>query len=72
MGHTCKNGEWSDEPAYWVRDAQGIDLCKTCDRCHAEKMARYRPEILSGYAQSDVDEPIEPDDWGDRYEADDY
>jgi hypothetical protein len=36
--------------------------------CEAEKLAQYRPEILSGYNQGDVDEPIEdPDDpsWGD-------
>jgi len=26
----------------------------------AEPLAQYRPEILSGYTQSDVDEPIEP------------
>ena len=25
-----------------------------------QKLGRYRPEILSGYTQADVDEPIEP------------
>lgn len=47
--------------AEWEYDAQGIPLCLACDRCRAEKLARYRPEILTGYTQADVDEPIEPD-----------
>jgi hypothetical protein len=35
-----------------------------CAKCEAEKLARYRPEILTGYGQEDVDEQIEPDDGG--------
>ena len=46
----------------WEYDAQGIPLCKVCPLCRAEKLAQYRPEILEGYTQLDVDEPIEPDD----------
>jgi hypothetical protein len=53
----CHANGWWD--AY---DAQGIYLCKVCDLCESAKMARYRPEILSGYDQSDVDEPIEPEE----------
>lgn len=61
MGHTCEDGEWSDEPAYW-RDAQGIELCKTCDRCGYNSWIGF---------EGDVDEEIEPDDstppgWGER------
>ena len=40
-------------------DAQGIFLCRVCDSCVDMKLKQYRPEILSGYSQSDVDEPIE-------------
>lgn len=40
-------------------DAQGIFLVRVCDKCEKVKLAKYRPEILSGYDQSDVDEPIE-------------
>jgi hypothetical protein len=40
-------------------DAQGIFLTRVCDSCVAEKLSKYRPEILSGYNQSDVDEQIE-------------
>ena len=48
-----------------LMDAQNIFCCYVCDLCEEEKKARYRPEILTGYDQSDVDEPIEPDgdDW---------
>lgn len=59
--HTCLNDEPSTEPSWWAKDAQGIDLCRVCDRCERTKLARYRPEILTGYDQSDVNEPIEPD-----------
>lgn len=52
--HECKDGEWWRE-----YDAQGIYLCRVCDDCQAEKLSRYRPEILTGYTQADVDEPIE-------------
>ena len=40
-------------------DAQGIYLTRVCDQCRKEKLRMYRPEILSGYDQSDVDESIE-------------
>lgn len=53
--HEKGDGSW------WAKDAQGIPLCRVCGRCEREKLAGYRPEILSGYTQEDVDEPIEPD-----------
>lgn len=54
--HECPPGEsW---PEY---DAQRIYLCRVCSKCRAEKLSRYRPEILTGYSQNDVDEPIEED-----------
>jgi hypothetical protein len=49
--------------SHWVNDAQGIPLCRVCPSCKEEKLSRYRPEILSGYTQADVDEPIEPEDY---------
>lgn len=52
--HDCDRSE-----SWWEHDAQGIPLCRVCDVCRDVKLARYRPEILSGYDQSDVDEPIE-------------
>lgn len=59
--HQCVNGKDSDTPSWWEYDAQGIPLARVCDKCRKEKLSRYRPEILSGYSQADVDEPIEPE-----------
>jgi hypothetical protein len=52
----------SGKSAQWAYDAQGIPLCRVCPECRAEKLSKYRPEILTGYTQADVDEPIEPQD----------
>jgi hypothetical protein len=60
--HVCVGGEPSTEYSWWEHDAQGIPLCRVCDRCRDAKLSTYRPEILSGYDQSDVDEPIEPEE----------
>jgi hypothetical protein len=51
---------------WWENDAQGIPLGRVCDECVTGFLAKFRPEILTGYGQADVDEPIEPDDteWG--------
>lgn len=46
-------------PSEWENDAQGIPLCRACDACRQQRLSKYRPEILEGYDQSDVDEPIE-------------
>ena len=43
-----------------IYDAQGIYLCRVCPECRESKLSRYRPDILTGYTQADVDEPIEP------------
>jgi hypothetical protein len=57
----CQVGQ-HEGPTWWEHDAQGIPLAKVCDACVDAKLAQYRPEILTGYDQSDVDEPIEPDE----------
>jgi hypothetical protein len=46
--------------SWWENDAQNIPLCRVCDVCRDAKLAGYRPEILTGYSQADVEEPIEP------------
>lgn len=63
MKDPCEHGHPKGEPTWWEYDAQGIELCKVCDRCRTAKLSRYRPEILEGYTQLDVDEPIEPEDY---------
>lgn len=57
---TCPCG--SGEISWWEHDAKGIPLCRVCPKCEKEKLSKYRPEILSGYTQDDVDEPIEGDE----------
>jgi hypothetical protein len=52
-----------NEYSWWEYDARGIELARVCDKCVDAKLAKYRPEILTGYTQADVDEPIEPE-WG--------
>jgi len=39
----CESGKDS----WWNNDARGIPLCRTCDDCHDEKMAKYRPDVLT-------------------------
>jgi hypothetical protein len=53
----CGSGLFS----WWEYDSQGIELCRVCDKCREKKLAQYRPEILIGYNQEDVNEPIEPE-----------
>lgn len=57
--HECERNQ-----SWWEHDAQNIPLCRVCDQCREVKLSRYRPEILRGYDQSDVDEPIEGDNDG--------
>lgn len=54
--HMKGDGSW------WENDAQGIPLCRVCGECREAKLSRYRPEILTGYTQADVNEPIEPEE----------
>jgi hypothetical protein len=57
--HRCVGGEWSDAPSWWAYDGRGIELCRVCDRCEAEHLAHYRPEILRPYADDEVAEPVD-------------
>jgi hypothetical protein len=55
--HTKSDGSW------WEYDGRGIPLCRVCEKCRKAKLAKYRPEILAGYSEADVDEPIEAEDY---------
>ena len=57
--NSCDCG--SGKESYPEYDAQGLYLCRVCDDCKKEKLSKYRPCILTGYTQADVDEPIEPE-----------
>jgi len=54
----CPCGSGKD--SYWQTDARGIELCRTCPKCHKAKMAKYRPDVLSD-GNYWADEQIEPD-----------
>ena len=61
--HTKYDGSW------WEFDARGIEIARVCDKCRAQKLAKYRPEVLTdpGY---EADEPIEPEEYyGSREEC---
>lgn len=53
---SCGSGRARSE----MRDARGIFLTFVCSACQAEKMARFRPEVLRD-PQYEADEPIEED-----------
>jgi hypothetical protein len=44
----------------WACDARGIELKRTCLRCHAREMRRWRPEVLTNPNYL-ANEPIEPE-----------
>jgi len=56
-----KNHECDRDESWWEYDAHGIPLCRVCDKCKKAKLSQYRIEILTGYTEDDVCEPIEPD-----------
>jgi len=62
MKDSCRQHTKYDN-SFWVNDSRGIPLCRVCSDCKAEKLKGYRPEILSGYNQNDVNEPIEPEEY---------
>ena len=56
--HVC------DRDERWMEyDGRGIESTMVCEECVEVKLAKYRPNNLSGYTQADVDEPIEEDVW---------
>jgi len=63
MGHLrmlCPCG--SQHYSSWQYDARGIALCRTCDKCHNDKMKRYRPDVLTD-SNYWADEIIESEDY---------
>jgi hypothetical protein len=60
MSRPCPCGSGKD--SWWEHDARGIPLDRMCDDCKDRKLKKYRPEVLTGYDQSDMDEQIEPED----------
>jgi hypothetical protein len=59
--HPCPCG--SGLESEWQNDGRNIPLCRTCSKCHKEKMSKYDPKILGYYTEEDVGCPIEPEDY---------
>ena len=51
----------SGKPSWWENDARGIPLCRVCESCEKEKLARYRPDVLT-----------DPNYWADEAIDEDY
>ena len=47
---------------WWEVDARGIPLCKVCDDCVDERLAKYRPDVITD-PNYWADEPIEPEEY---------
>ena len=45
--HDCRTDN-PDEYSWWEKDAQGIDLCRVCEKCVKAKLSTYRPKSWSG------------------------
>lgn len=52
----CGSGRESE----WQYDARGIELCRTCTKCHSRRMAAYRPDVLTD-PNYQCDEAIDSD-----------
>lgn len=48
----------SGRSSWWESDARGIPLALVCPKCRAERLAKFRPEVLTD-SQYVTDEPIE-------------
>ena len=51
----------SGRPSYWKMDARGIPLSRVCPECEQERLAKFRPEVLTN-PNYQTDEPIEEDE----------
>ena len=54
----CGSGDMG-EP---VSDARGIFVAYVCDRCRAEKLRGYRPEIFTNPSYDTFDDQVDPID----------
>lgn len=54
---TCGSGLASR----WQYDARGIELTRTCEKCHDERMSHYRKDVLTD-PNYWTDEPVDAED----------
>ena len=56
MFKSCPCGSGND--SWWENDARGIPLARVCDSCIAERLSKFRPEVLTD-SNYYADEPID-------------
>lgn len=59
MSKPCNH---TKDTSWWEYDARGIPLARVCNRCVKDRLAGYRPEVLTD-ANYDTNEDIDGDDW---------
>ena len=47
-------------PSHWQHDADGIELCRTCERCHQKRMGQYRRDVQT-VSSRECGEQVEED-----------
>ena len=55
--HSKGDGSW------WENDARGIPLARVCMGCITQKLAKYRPEVLTDSNYDLMDCPLDEDRW---------
>lgn len=48
-------------PSKWQKDFDGIPLCRTCPKCHQQRMSRFRPDIQT-VSSREYGERVDDDD----------
>lgn len=48
----------SGKASWWEYDARGIPLARVCESCRNERLAQFRPEVLTD-PNYECDEPID-------------
>jgi len=51
----------SGKESWWENDARGIPLDRVCEDCKTQKLAKFRPEVLTN-PNYETDEPIEEEE----------
>lgn len=61
--HVIGVGDFACDDYTWSEyDARGIYLCRVCKNCVADKLSKFRKDVLHD-PHYDCDEPIEPEDY---------
>lgn len=54
--HSCRGGRTRTAMTWWEFDRHGIEICRVCDDCKDEKLARFNPDY-------EAEEPIDGENY---------